>query len=110
MGGKSKHVLCMHHHNIAYSSRCGKNMSRFQIGDSTAGHVFSRKAGSRSEPSGMVYAPMNMARTSRATAPRRRTHGGERHLRSPQLLAAALCGSALMTETLGSMRAATTLR
>merc|ERR1711957_1123170 len=50
------------------------------------------------------------SRTSRATAPRRRTHGRERHLRSPQLLAAALCGSALMTETLGSMRAATTLR
>lgn len=29
--GESKNVLCMHHHNVAYSSRCGKNMSRLVI-------------------------------------------------------------------------------
>ena len=26
--GESQHVLCMHHHDVAYSSQCGKNMSR----------------------------------------------------------------------------------
>jgi photosystem II stability/assembly factor-like uncharacterized protein len=60
--GKSKNVLCMHHHNVAYSSRCGKNMSRLVIpnGASVAPPVFTRKAGSRSEPSGEVYAMMTM--------------------------------------------------
>ena len=60
--GKSKNVLCMHHHNVAYSSRCGKNMSRLVIpnGASITPPVFMRKAGSRSEPSGEVYAMMTM--------------------------------------------------
>ena len=60
--GESKNVLCMHHHNVAYSSRCGKNMSRLVIpnGASVTPPVFSRKAGSRSEPSGQVYAMMTM--------------------------------------------------
>ena len=62
--GRSKHVLCMHHHNVAHSSRCGKNMSRFVVphGASVAGPEFTRKRGSRSEPAGPVYAPMTMAR------------------------------------------------
>jgi len=62
--GKSKNVLCMHHHNVAYSSRCGKNMSRFVAphGASVAGPEFTRKLGSRSEPSGLVYAAMTMGR------------------------------------------------
>ena len=60
--GKSPNVLCMHHHNVAYSSRCGKNMSRLVIpnGASVTPPVFTRKAGSRSEPSGAVYAMMTM--------------------------------------------------
>ena len=60
--GKSKNVLCMHHHNVAFSSRCGKNMSRLVVphGASVAGPSFTRKRGSRSEPSGMVYAMMTM--------------------------------------------------
>ena len=62
--GKSKNVLCMHHHNVAYSSRCGKNMSRLVVphGASVAGPSFTRKAGSRSEPAGPVYAMMTMGR------------------------------------------------
>ena len=52
----------MHHHNVAHSSRCGKNMSRLIAphGASVAGPAFSRKEGSRSVPSGMVYAAMVM--------------------------------------------------
>ena len=62
--GKSKNVLCMHHHNVAYSSRCGKNMSRFVVphGASVTGPEFTRMKGSRSEPSGSVYAMMTMGR------------------------------------------------
>lgn len=62
--GKSKNVLCMHHHNVAYSSRCGKNMSRFVVphGASVAPPHFIKKAGSRSEPAGPVYAAMTMGR------------------------------------------------
>ena len=62
--GSSKNVLCMHHHNVAYSSRCGKNMSRLVVphGASVAGPEFIRKRGSRSEPSGLVYAPMSMGK------------------------------------------------
>jgi hypothetical protein len=62
--GESEHALCMHHHNVAYSSRCGKNMSRLVVphGASVAGPEFTRKPGSRSQPSGMVYAPMTMGR------------------------------------------------
>jgi len=68
--GKSKNVLCMHHHNVAYSSRCGRNMSRFITphGGSVGGHVFSRKLGSRTEPSGLVYAPMTMGQPPWASA------------------------------------------
>ena len=60
--GKSRHVLCMHHHNVAYSSRCGKNMSRLVVphGASVGPHDFTRKRGSRTEPAGDVYAPMTM--------------------------------------------------
>ena len=62
--GKSKNVLCMHHHNVAYSSRCGKNMSRLMIpnGASVTPPLFPRKEGSRSEPSGVIYAPMTMGK------------------------------------------------
>jgi len=62
--GKSKNALCIHHHNVAYSSRGGKNFSRFVTphGGSVGGSEFARKPGSRSEPSGAVYAPMTMGR------------------------------------------------
>ena len=62
--GKSKNSLCIHHHNVAYSSRGGKNFSRFVTpnGGSVGGSEFARKAGSRSEPSGYVYAPMTMGK------------------------------------------------
>ena len=60
--GESKHVLCMHHHNVAHSSRCGKNMTRFVAphGASVGPPEFSRVHGSRTVPSGLVYAPMTM--------------------------------------------------
>lgn len=62
--GKSKNVLCMHHHNVAYSSRCGKNMSRLVVphGASVTPPYFARKPGSRSEPAGPVVALMTMGR------------------------------------------------
>ena len=61
--GESPHVLCMHHHDVAYSSQCGKNMTRWIAprGGSVLAHVFEREAGSRSKPSGVVYAPLFMA-------------------------------------------------
>lgn len=60
--GKSKHALCIHHHNVGYSSRGGKNFSRFITphGGSVGVPEFERKPGSRSEPSGAVFAPMTM--------------------------------------------------
>eukprot|EP01047_Picozoa_sp_COSAG01_P011491 COSAG01_NODE_503_length_16167_cov_10.407230_26_plen_454_part_00 len=62
--GESKYVLCMHHHNVAFSSRCGKNMSRLVVpnGASVTPPEFTRKAGSRSVPSGEVYAMMTMGK------------------------------------------------
>jgi len=62
--GKSKNALCMHHHNVAYSSRGGKNFSRFisPHGGSVGPPEFERMPGSRSEPSGAVYAAMTMGR------------------------------------------------
>ena len=53
----------MHHHNVAYSSRCGKNMSRFVApnGASVAGPEFMRTPTSRSVPAGPVFALMTMA-------------------------------------------------
>jgi hypothetical protein len=60
--GKSKNVLCMHHHNIGYSSRCGKDQTRFVMpnGASVAGPTFHIKNGTRSEPNGLVYTMMTM--------------------------------------------------
>merc|ERR1719272_1275664 len=60
--GESQHVLCMHHHDVAYSSQCGKNMSRWVAprGGDVLPHVFEREAGSRTKPSGVVYAPAYM--------------------------------------------------
>jgi len=54
--------LCIHHHNVAYSARGGKNFSRFITphGGSVGGPEFARKPGSRSIPGGAVYAPMTM--------------------------------------------------
>ena len=69
--GESQHVLCMHHHDVAYSSQCGKNMSRWIAprGGSVLAHVFEREAGSRSKPSGVVYAPIFMGAPPWTTLP-----------------------------------------
>jgi len=60
--GKSQVALCMHHHNIAYSNRCGKNFTRFvpNWGASVGPPTYTSKPGSRSEPDGMIYAIMTM--------------------------------------------------
>jgi len=60
--GESKYVLCMHHHNVAFSSRCGKDFTRFvpSWSASVGPPEFTRRSGSRSQPSGMVYAAMTM--------------------------------------------------
>lgn len=60
--GESKNVVCMHHHNVAYSSRCGKNMSRFVVpnGASVGVPTFMMKEGSRSIPAGPLFALMTM--------------------------------------------------
>jgi len=52
--GESKNSLCIHHHNVAYSSRGGKNYSRFITpnGGSAGPPEFNRKPGSRSIPGG----------------------------------------------------------
>ena len=62
--GHSKNVLCMHHHNVAHSSRCGKNMSRLVVphGASVGPPEFLRKRGERADPSGAVFALMTMGR------------------------------------------------
>ena len=62
--GKSKTALCMHHHNVGYSSRGGKNFTRFVVphGGSVGGPEFERKPGSRVEPSGAVFASMTMGK------------------------------------------------
>ena len=60
--GESTNVLCMHHHNVAFSSRCGKNMSRFVApnGASVGPPEFMRTPTSRSVPAGPVFALMTM--------------------------------------------------
>jgi hypothetical protein len=62
--GESKYAICVHHHNVAFSSRGGKNFSRLIIPhNSDVGPTeFGRKPGSRSEPSGNVYAAMTMGK------------------------------------------------
>ena len=52
----------MHHHNVAFSSRCGKNMSRFVApnGASVTPPEFMRLSGSRSVPAGPVFALTTM--------------------------------------------------
>ncbi len=60
--GESKYSLCMHHHNVAFSSRCGKNMSRLVVpyGASVGGPTHMMAEGSRSVPAGPVFALMTM--------------------------------------------------
>jgi len=60
--GKSPYSLIIHHHNIGYSHKGGKDMVRWLIpnGASVGGTIFTRKAGSRSEPNGPLFALMNM--------------------------------------------------
>ena len=57
--GASNRTLVMHRHNILYSSMGGKNLSRFVVphGATVFGPAYAKRAGSRSEPSGAVYAP-----------------------------------------------------
>ena len=58
--GRSNVVLAIHHHNVLTSHRGGKNMSRFVMphGATVFGATYLRKAGSRTEPSGVLVAPM----------------------------------------------------
>jgi hypothetical protein len=60
--GTSNNMLVMHHHNILASSEGGKNMSRFITphGSTVFGPTYQTKAGSLSEPTGVVYAPLIM--------------------------------------------------
>ena len=57
--GASNRTLVMHRHNILYSSMGGKNLSRFVVphGATVFGPAYAKRAGSRSEPNGAVYAP-----------------------------------------------------
>jgi len=60
--GQSKNSLCIHHHNVAWSGRGGKGYNRLVVGHgaSVGGPEFERLSGSRSIPSGNVYATMSM--------------------------------------------------
>ena len=62
--GESKYVICGHHHDLAVSSRCGKNMTRLIIPNNGAvtPPTFERVQGSRSKPSGIIYMPTSMGR------------------------------------------------
>jgi hypothetical protein len=62
--GESKNVICGHHHDLAYSSRCGKNMGRLIVpnGGAVTPPTFERAEGSRSKPSGIIYMPTYMGR------------------------------------------------
>ena len=60
--GRSNHMIMVHYHNIAYSSIGGKNASRFTLPSSAVAHdskvVYTKTAGSRSEPDGFVVTVM----------------------------------------------------
>ena len=60
--GRSNHMIMVHYHNIAYSSMGGKNASRFTLPSSAVAHdskvVYTKKAGSRSEPDGFITTVM----------------------------------------------------
>ena len=60
--GRSNHVLMIHHHNILHSARGGKNFSRFVVpnGASVGAPAYVVKPGSRTEPSGRVFALADM--------------------------------------------------
>ena len=60
--GASNHMLLMHHHNVLASSEGGKNLTRFITphGSTVFGPTYQTKAGSISEPNGVVYAPLIM--------------------------------------------------
>ena len=60
--GRSNHTLVMHRHNILHSSMGGKNLSRFvpPHRPTVFGPAYARRAGSRTEPNGAVYAPLFM--------------------------------------------------
>jgi hypothetical protein len=56
--GASNHMTVMHHHNIMYSSRGGKNLTRFVVphGATVFGpNGYPRVPGSRTEPSGGLF-------------------------------------------------------
>ena len=60
--GASNRTLIMHHHNVLYSSAGGKQNKRFVTphGSGVFGPSYARKPGSRTEPSGAVFAPLFM--------------------------------------------------
>jgi hypothetical protein len=62
--GESKFVLGMHHHNVAFSSRCGKNMSRFVVprANDVGPPTFMTQKNSRSIPAGPVFSLFTMGR------------------------------------------------
>jgi hypothetical protein len=60
--GLSNHMLLMHRHNILASARGGKDLRRFVVphGATVFGPAYARRRGSRTEPSGLVFAPIFM--------------------------------------------------
>jgi len=70
--GRSNHVVMLHYHNIYYSSDGGQNFTYIRLPDSANAHsstlVYTRAAGSRSEPAGPIYTVMSMSPTMLTTA------------------------------------------
>ena len=57
--GASNQMMIIHKHNVLHSSQGGKNLTRFVMphGAVVGGPAYLRQAGSRTEPSGTVFAP-----------------------------------------------------
>lgn len=62
--GRSNNVIMLHYHNVYWSSHGGKNLTRVLLPANSNAHsselVYTRVAGSRSEPDGNVFTVMTM--------------------------------------------------
>jgi hypothetical protein len=66
--GRSNHMLMIHHANVLHSSRGGKNLTLVRAPASMPWPVYTRKAGSRSEPDGRLWITMGVPPPSKAEA------------------------------------------
>ena len=85
--GASNHVILMHHDDLYYSSRGGKNVTRVKLPYGSEAHSsmldYTRTAGSRTEPDGFVFTVAYIANQSLPPTPTPAPPPTPRHTPSP---------------------------